>query len=153
VGAVVARRPLARGHLGGRVLLHVAAMAGLALLHNLVVATIYGIFHIYPRGSTYGEAIRRLFMVFFALNFVVFWAIDGAYHALRYQRDLHAREQLAAELRAQLSVAQLETLRAQLHPHFLFNTLNAISALALDGERDAVVRTLSTLGELLRFSL
>jgi len=44
-------------------------------------------------------------------------------------------------------------LRGQLNPHFLFNTLNAISTMALKGEQENVVRTLGYLGELLRVSL
>src|SRR5581483_10484581 len=53
------------------------------------------------------------------------------------------------ELRAQLADARLESLRSQLHPHFLFNTLNAISALT---ERDpaGVRRMIARLSELLR---
>lgn len=49
--------------------------------------------------------------------------------------------------------ARLRALRAQLNPHFLFNTLNAISVLALKGEQESVVHTLSRLSDLLRLSL
>ena len=61
-------------------------------------------------------------------------------------------EAQAAELRVQLADARLDALRAQLDPHFLFNTLNAVSALV---ERDprGVRRMISRLGELLRHTL
>src|SRR5262249_34230450 len=58
-----------------------------------------------------------------------------------------------AELRTRLAKARLDHLRAQLNPHFLFNTLNALSTLALTGERDQLVRTLSRLSDLLRVAI
>jgi len=59
-------------------------------------------------------------------------------------------DRLAASLKAWLVEARLDHLRAQLNPHFLFNTLNAVSTLALTGEREPVVATLSSLSTLLR---
>src|SRR5205823_4361037 len=49
--------------------------------------------------------------------------------------------------------ARLRSLRAQLNPHFLFNTLNAVSALALKGEGKAVARALARLTDFLRIGL
>ena len=49
--------------------------------------------------------------------------------------------------------AQLRALRAQIHPHFLFNTLNVAGALIRSGDRDQSIRTLVSLSELLRRSL
>jgi sensor histidine kinase YesM len=59
----------------------------------------------------------------------------------------------ASRLEGSLTRANLESLRMQLNPHFLFNTLNAISVMALKGERHGVVRTLTLLSDLLRVSL
>jgi sensor histidine kinase YesM len=56
-------------------------------------------------------------------------------------------------LEASLSRAKLDSLRMQLNPHFLFNTLNAISVMAMKGERQGVVRMLMLLSDLLRLSL
>src|SRR6185503_15262270 len=56
-------------------------------------------------------------------------------------------------LAAQLTEAQLNTLRAQIQPHFLFNTLNAVIALVRDRENDQAVDALTTLSALLRTSL
>jgi len=66
----------------------------------------------------------------------------------RFDRSMREREitQLAAE-------AELRALRAQLNPHFLFNTLNAVSVLAMKGEQKAVVEMLARLSDLLRLSL
>jgi sensor histidine kinase YesM len=76
-------------------------------------------------------------------------------YALRYrsrQAETARLESEAAQLRAQLAEARLSALRNQMDPHFLFNTLNAVSALV---ERDprGVRRMIARLSELLRHSL
>ena len=57
------------------------------------------------------------------------------------------------QLEARLAEAQLDALRMQLHPHFLFNTINAISVLMRKGESSSAIRMLGGLGDLLRRSL
>lgn len=85
-------------------------------------------------------------------NLLVYGAIVGVAHArelfLRYQE----RERRALQLETQLTRAQLEALRNQIHPHFLFNTLNTISAL-LHQDVEGADRVVSRLGDLLRLSL
>ena len=61
---------------------------------------------------------------------------------------MHARA-----LEGQLAGAQLDALRAQLHPHFLFNALHSIGALVRSGRGDEAVQTLDQLGGLLRLAL
>src|ERR1041385_5617375 len=78
-----------------------------------------------------------------------FFAIIGVAHALRYHRDVGERERVAAELHTQLVQARLDALRGQLHPHFIFNSLNAPGPL----HADAADRMLTQLGELLRMSV
>lgn len=63
------------------------------------------------------------------------------------------RETQSLQLRANLSEARLAALRAQLHPHFLFNVLNSIVMLARKGDNKAVVGTLTRLSDLLRVLL
>lgn len=67
---------------------------------------------------------------------------------MSYHRQAYDRERLEARL----ARAQLESLELQLHPHFLFNTLNAITALIAKEPRSAE-RIVTGLSELLRFSL
>src|SRR5262249_43179588 len=59
---------------------------------------------------------------------LIYWAILGVQRARAYYRRSRERELQAARLQGLLSNAQLQMLRMQLHPHFLFNTLNSISA-------------------------
>src|SRR5258708_11925483 len=81
------------------------------------------------------------------------WAIIGIAYALHFYSRTQQHDLAAAQLQANLAEARLRLLRAQLNPHFLFNTLNAISALALKGEGKAVARALSRLTDLLRIGL
>jgi LytS/YehU family sensor histidine kinase len=81
-----------------------------------------------------------------------FAAIIGVAHALRYYRDATERERATAELKTQLVQARLDALRGQLHPHFIFNTLNAAATL-MHEDVDGADQMLTQLGELLRTSL
>ena len=83
---------------------------------------------------------------------ITYWAIVGLSHALLYYRESRGRALRAAHLEAKLAEAQLMTLQQQLHPHFLFNTLHAISAL-MHRDPDAADRTLMRLSDLLRITL
>jgi signal transduction histidine kinase len=79
-------------------------------------------------------------------------AVVGITHAFFYYRESQARALRSAQLETQLVAAQLQTLQSQLHPHFLFNTLHAISAL-MHQDVAAADRMLVRLSELLRLTL
>jgi two-component system LytT family sensor kinase len=70
----------------------------------------------------------------------------------QWQQSVQERERL---LRAETEAreARLSALRYQLNPHFLFNSLNAVSTLVLDGDTSAATQMLAQIGELLRTSL
>ncbi len=85
-------------------------------------------------------------------GFLYYWLILGIQAAFLYQRMYRDQRIAAAQLEGRLIEARLESLRLQLHPHFLFNTLNAISAfVGPDPERAR--RMIARLGELLRRTL
>lgn len=69
-----------------------------------------------------------------------------------YEHFVRSREQeaQAQALQAELAQAQLQALRMQVNPHFLFNTLNAIAVLVRAGDTDKAARTLRLLSDLLR---
>ncbi len=73
--------------------------------------------------------------------------------ALVNQERLRARELAASKLEARLVEAQLGALRMQLHPHFLFNTLNTIAMFMRAGDAPTSIRLLARLSELLRHLL
>ena len=80
------------------------------------------------------------------------WVIVLAAQAVEFYRGEQEREHQAVELREQLTHAQLEALRSQLHPHFLFNTLNAAVTL-MHSDVPGADRMLTELAELLRTTL
>ena len=82
----------------------------------------------------------------------IYWLILIAINALDYYQNFRAAEVKASELRAQLAQAQLHALKMQLHPHFLFNTLNSISAL-LHTDIEAADEMVARLGDFLRLTL
>ena len=88
----------------------------------------------------------------FANESMAFWAVIGIVHAFEFNRRFREREVAAADLRARLSEAQLEALRSQIHPHFLFNTLHGISTL-MHRDVDAADTMLTRLSDLLRLTM
>lgn len=89
----------------------------------------------------------------FGSDLLVYGGILGVCYAIDYYRKYREREFLASQLEAQLAQAQLDSLRMQLHPHFLFNTLNGIVGLVRDNKNQAAVSMLVGLSDLLRHAL
>lgn len=85
-------------------------------------------------------------------NFLTYFVLLLAYFAVRFYRMYRERELKATQLEAGLAQARLEALRMQLHPHFLFNTLNSISTL-MHRDVEAADDMLAALSDLLRVAL
>jgi two-component system LytT family sensor kinase len=100
------------------------------------------------RQPTLAEALASNFI----FESMIFWAVIAIIHGILFYRRWQEREQLAAELRGRLSEAQLEVLKGQLRPHFLFNTLNSISTL-VHSDPASADRMVVQLADLLRASL
>jgi len=88
----------------------------------------------------------------FPSTLFTYYAILGAIYAFDYYRKYRAHELKASQLEAQLAQAQLQALKMQLHPHFLFNTLHAISSL-MRRDVEAAERMITRLSDLLRLTL
>jgi two-component sensor histidine kinase len=88
----------------------------------------------------------------FDYGVAMYWLVVLVYHALAYHGRYQQSRVEAAQLEAQLANAQVQALRMQLHPHFLFNTLNSISALVQE-DPEAAETMIARLSELLRMSL
>lgn len=76
----------------------------------------------------------------------------GVAHAVKYGQTVRERELAQAQLETQLAQAQLHALKMQMHPHFLFNTLHAISTL-VHSNPDRAERMIASLSEMLRTAL
>ncbi len=81
---------------------------------------------------------------------VMYFTVLGCVYAFVYFDEAREREVQAAVLGAQLADARLGALRMQLHPHFLFNSLNTVSVLVREEDTQGASRVLELLGDLLR---
>jgi two-component system, LytTR family, sensor kinase len=103
--------------------------------------------------TLYGQTgLRERMLYQFHNNLFFFAAIVGAVYAVNYHRKLRERELRAAHLETRLAQAQLQVLRMQLQPHFLFNTLHGISTL-MHRDVEAADAMLTQLSELLRIAM
>ena len=96
--------------------------------------------------------LREIGRFRFLNHFIIYLAVLATGFAREYFLRDRWRQQHAAQLQAQLAEAKLDALRMQINPHFLFNTLHAVSALV---ERDpsGVRRMIARLSELLRYTI
>jgi len=148
---LTSRYSIERGQRVGRVLLLAVLGVAIAMLMDVIMAEVR---------QTLLEQVsrprRRLPPQLLGLGMIddltVYLAVAGAGVARDYFLRFRARQEETAILQAQLAQARLDVLRAQLNPHFLFNTLNAISALV---ERDprGTRRMIARLSDLLRYTL
>ncbi len=102
--------------------------------------------------QTSPKMVASLFRARLHSDLLTYWALVGFSHALGYYRKYQERELRATQLEAKLVQAQLQALKMQLQPHFLFNTLHAISAL-VHKDAEAADRMITRLSEFLRITL
>lgn len=103
-------------------------------------------------GLSFEAIVSHYFVQHVQLYLLTYWAVVAAAQFYRLYEESRNRQLRAARLETQLSAARLESLRNQLQPHFLFNTLHAAVGLVHedpDGTEDILLR----LSELLRASL
>jgi two-component system LytT family sensor kinase len=144
----VARRfPLERGHLLRGIAVHLVAAVTIALARTGVMIVL---------GWNLPWVRARDFSMQFwgtsSQNLLIYALLLGIAHLMLYYRRYREREQAAAQLARGLTEARLQALKMQLQPHFLFNTLNAISAL-IPADAQPARRMVARLGDLLRTSL
>lgn len=151
VFAVEKRIRTAAGPWYVKVACHLAAAAVILTANNLLSS--YLVRGIKALLESIGPAGGRFISIgSFGMRIPVYAAILGAGMALDYYRQVRERDLAAANLKAQLAQAQLQMLKSQIHPHFLFNTLNTVSALVHE-DPGAADRVIGRLSRLLRLSL
>ena len=96
-------------------------------------------------------ALQRLHLTNLDWLLMTYTTVVGFTYAVGYHREVQARAVHEAQLQANLMEARLKTLEAELHPHFLFNTLHAISTL-VHTQPEAADRMISRLSDLLRIT-
>lgn len=132
------------------------------LVASVTLASIYPILFIlvWITGSNSPNAplvSERLHFYFFintlVFGIVIYWVILTIILALKYYGHYQEEMLRASRLKTQLAEAELQALKMQLHPHFLFNTLHSVTALVLKNENREAVRMISRLSELLRLAI
>jgi two-component system, LytTR family, sensor kinase len=144
----LARRfPLERGRMLPGITVHLVGAVVLSLARVVVMVEMS------RRVGWLGErSYDRQFWSWFHHYILYYVLLLGIAHALLYHGRFRERERAAERLAAGLTEARLQALKMQLQPHFLFNTLNAVSAL-IPAEAKPARRMVARLGDLLRISL
>jgi len=93
------------------------------------------------------------YLWYFVSTFHLLLSWTGLYFGIKFAMSLQQQKEVALEARNAANAAQIRMLRYQLNPHFLFNTLNSISTLVLDGQREPTHRMVTGLAAFLRHSL
>lgn len=148
-------RVTARGNWGRFFAIHVPAGLALATAQVLLTLTLYwSICGPSPsmKDMTFGAFVLMQFVYNAHLSFITYWVLLVLLRAIDSQQRLRDERLRNSHLETQLVQSQLQTLRVQLQPHFLFNTLNAISALALADPMQARLM-ISRLSDFLRLTL
>jgi hypothetical protein len=146
--------PLERSDWQASLVAHAAASAAVPAVYLLACQT-FVLHWLRPEAARPPTlAAEYLFTLIsgYPMGFVTYWAVVGIQHGVRVFRAHRERELQVAHAQARLAEARLLALTMQLQPHFLFNTLNAISAL-IHEDPDGADRMLARLGDLLRMTL
>lgn len=148
------RHPLDRGRWGRSAIAHAAFGTLFAVSVKLLwdISILHWYRTPWATGEfTWGVLVKSLFDGF-QVNLLLYWMVVIGVTALDDGNRYRSVSREAAQLRAQLAETRLEVLRAQLDPHFLFNTLNSISAM-VHADPDGAEQMIANLSELLRRSL
>lgn len=135
------RYPLERRRWRSRVTLHVAGALAVSFLRATVIYTLDPWVGWYATPPAYGAVLEHALLY----NPFIYLTLLGVAHAVYFAGQLRLRD-------TQLARAQLHVLKAQLHPHFLFNTLHSISAL-VHRDPGGSERMIARLSDLLRGTL
>jgi two-component system, LytTR family, sensor kinase len=166
VFAVSKRLPLVKPQLARRAFLHLlisllfcVAWATCGKLLQLALTLSFdpkSVVAAWRAGQFYRQAgLDWLSWIFTTLPFgiAVYLCVVGIEHAIRYFVEARERDVQLARLSEQLAGARFAALQAQVNPHFLFNTLNTIAVFVRDDDRNAAVRIIEQLSEVLRTTL
>ena len=150
------RFPLQREGLARRIALHIGGALGMCVAWATLGQFLrLAIFRHAPDFTAiqFGRGLERWIFTTLPFGTGVYFALVGIEHALAYMAQARERETQAVRLTAQLAEARLGALRMQLNPHFLFNSLNAITVLVRDQNTAAASRMLELLSDVLRLVL
>lgn len=149
---LVDRVPLRAGRLPTWIVAHLVACVAICTLTVLIVSALDYSFAQWSGVPSYAMIVQSMVLHNLDFQFVLYWAVVGAAYMVEFVRRYRERDRVAQELEQKLARTQLEALRMQLNPHFLFNALNSVAELMEMDVREAQ-RTLTRVSDLLRLSL
>ena len=132
--------------------IHVAVSAVICAVNVFAIAWLDHIFGSVGQVTSYALAVRVVLVNHLDFQVVLYWAVVGAAYMVEFVRRYRERDRAAAALEQKLAMTQLEALRMQLNPHFLFNALNSVAELMEVNVKEAQ-GTLTRVADLLRLSL
>jgi signal transduction histidine kinase len=153
VFALARRFPLStreRAPRGAALLAHTGACVAAALAHAFVYTAVARAVASTPPHYTFLGLFARSAIGWFPLSVLVYVGLVSGGHWRELAGRERERERRTVALESQLARAQLQALRMQLHPHFLFNTLHTIAVLVREQDTETAVRLLARLGDVLR---
>jgi two-component system, LytTR family, sensor kinase len=148
-----AKLPLERNNWIRNSLLHLPISIILSGIVTAIGHVMVWLYLSWPLGRPFSfERMGRFVLANFSEGIGIYMLIALTSFAFNYYLRYREGQVRTLQLEAQLSKAQLEALKMQLHPHFLFNTLHSISAL-LTQDTEAARRMITRLGDFLRLTL
>jgi two-component system, LytTR family, sensor kinase len=146
---LAARFPLERPHLMRALLIHAASSAACVLFNLALFAVAAPVVGASSDAGAWPATFLRLFATTFLPDLAVYWVLVIVAQLRHFALATQERERRELKLETKLAEARLLALKAQIHPHFLFNTLNSIAVL-IHEDAQAAHRMLLQLSTLLR---
>ncbi len=143
------RFPFERGRWPKSVVVHLVVSLAFVFLLDLLYAYHAGNVLLRPARPVFAMALQ-LFVVWIFGDGLLYWMVLSVGTVVDQQRRFRERQLAASQLETQLAQADLQALKMQLHPHFLFNALHTIGSLVRTDDRQTAVRVVAGLGDLLR---
>jgi two-component system LytT family sensor kinase len=156
VMAFALRHPFDRAHWPRQLATHVTAALSYSLVHTAIMMALRALLMMGEARSPNFPGWRNYTLLSYLTQLdwllMTYLFLIGLAYALAYRRESEAGALNASQLETRLVEAQLQSLQRQLHPHFLFNTLNTISGL-IRTDPDGADVMIDRLGDLLRMTL
>lgn len=146
------RYPLDAKRWPSRLIFHLGAGFLVALIHKTCFHAVVMAVEATPNLPFTFDRIFPELWTYLDYGILLYWMLLFLHHAFEYYSRFKENEIRASQLETQLTRAQLDALKMQLQPHFLFNTLNAVSVL-IARHPDTARRMISKLADLLRITL
>lgn len=144
------RFPLERNQWKPRIAVHVASALVLAVGWASLGMVLGMMLHRFPAEPPLGRSYLSWIFITIPFAVLMYFAVLVCVYAYAYFIEARQREADASRLTAQLAEARLGALRAQLNPHFLFNSLNAVSVLVREQNTAGASGMLDLLSDVLR---